>query len=69
MTNWNILLEPATNGQTTATVFGLPSFKVTAKDRQTALDQIQQLIKQWLARISHHSCRIPLDSAILPSPG
>ena len=53
------MLEPATNGQTTATVFGLPSFKVTAKDRQTALDQIQQLIKQWLANAEVVSVSIP----------
>ncbi|MEL6491201.1 MAG: hypothetical protein AAFQ95_14680 [Cyanobacteria bacterium J06621_3] len=38
MTHWNILIEPAKDGQTTATVVELPTFQVTANTRQTALD-------------------------------
>jgi len=59
MTNWNILLESATDGQTTATVLELPAFRVTAGDRQTALDQIQQLLKQRLANAEVVPVSIP----------
>ena len=59
MTNWNILLESATDGQTTATVLELPECQVTAGDRQTALDQIQQLLKQRLANAEVVPVSIP----------
>jgi len=59
MTNWNILLESVTDGQTTATVLELPAFQVTAGDRQTALDQIQQLLKQRLANAEVVPVSIP----------
>jgi len=59
MTNWNILLESATDGQTTATVLELPTFQVTAGDRQTALGQIQQLLKQRLAKAEVVPISIP----------
>mgnify|MGYP006285843871 CR=1 FL=1 len=59
MTNWNILLESATDGQTIATVLELPAFQVTAGDRQTALDQIQQLLKQRLANAEVVPVSIP----------
>jgi hypothetical protein len=59
MTNWNILLEPATNGQTTATVLELPALQVTANTRQLALDKIQQLIIQRFANAEVVTVAVP----------
>ena len=59
MTNWNILLEPSTDGQTTATVLELPAFQVTANTRQLALDKIQQLLAHRLANAEVVSLSLP----------
>lgn len=59
MTHWNILLESATDGQTTATVIGLPAFQVMATTWQLALDKIQQLLTQRLSKAEVVSLPIP----------
>lgn len=59
MTNWNILLESTTDGQTIATVIELPTFQVTATTRQLALDKIQQLLTQRLSKTEVVSLPIP----------
>lgn len=59
MTSWNILIEPSPDGQTTATVLELPSFQVKASDRETALQDIQQLLAQRLASAEVVSISIP----------
>lgn len=59
MTHWTILLEPAADGQTTATVLELPEFKVTGSTRQIALNEIQQLLTQRLANTEVVSVSIP----------
>lgn len=59
MSNWNILLENATDGQTTATVIELPSVQVTATTRQLALDKIQQLLIQRLSTAEVVSLPLP----------
>ncbi|MGG6241767.1 hypothetical protein ACQ4N7_24335 [Nodosilinea sp. AN01ver1] len=59
MTNWNILIEPSTDGQTTATVLELPSFQVKASDRVTALKEIQRLLAKRLAGAEIVSLSMP----------
>ncbi|MGF1521917.1 MAG: hypothetical protein ACFBSF_06290 [Leptolyngbyaceae cyanobacterium] len=49
MTSLSVLLESTADGQTTATVLGLPSFKVIADTRQSALQKIRQLLDEHLA--------------------
>ena len=61
MTNWNILIEPTKDGQTTATVVELPTFHVTESNRQTALDKIQRLLSERLASAEIVSISIPSD--------
>ncbi|MEL6938372.1 MAG: hypothetical protein AAFO84_04185 [Cyanobacteria bacterium J06598_1] len=67
MTNWNILLESAANGQTTATVIALPTFKVTATTRQLALKKIQRLLTQRLSKAEIVSLPIP-ENQEAPNP-
>jgi len=59
MKNWTILIEPSTDGQTTATVLELPLFQVKASDRETALQEIQRLLAQRLASAEVVSVSIP----------
>lgn len=59
MTHWNILLEPETDGQFTATVAELPTVKTTAISRQTALDEIKQMLSQRLSDIEVVPVSIP----------
>ncbi|MEM9003801.1 MAG: hypothetical protein AAGE59_09785 [Cyanobacteria bacterium P01_F01_bin.86] len=59
MADLNILLEPAVDGQLTATVLEFPEFKVTANTRQLALDEIQQLLVQRLAQTEIVSVSVP----------
>jgi len=66
MTNWNILLEKATNGQTTATVVELPACQVTAITRQLALEQIEQLLTQRLSEAEVVSLAIPSSQKANP---
>ena len=49
MSNWNVLLKPRENRQTTATILELPTFCVTAETRQLAVEKIQHLLAQRLA--------------------
>ncbi|MEN8447820.1 MAG: hypothetical protein ABG776_22720 [Cyanobacteria bacterium J06555_13] len=62
MTNWNILVEPTKDGQTTATVVELPAFQVTASNRQTALDEIQNLLAERLANAEMVSISVPSEN-------
>jgi predicted RNase H-like HicB family nuclease len=66
VTNWNILIEPSTDGQTTATVLELPSFQVKASDRETALKEIQRLLAQRLASAEVVSVSIPAPDSANP---
>jgi len=66
MTNWNILIESATDGQTTATVLELPNFQITAKTRQKALEKIQQLLTQRLSQAKVVPLSIPDDHSDNP---
>ena len=61
MANWNILLEPETDGQFTATVAELPTVKVTANSRQTALDEIKQMLSKRLSDVEVVSVSIPTE--------
>lgn len=66
MAHWNILIEPTKDGQTTATVVELPTFQVTASNRQTALDKIQQLLTERLASAEMVSISIPSEKGENP---
>lgn len=66
MANWNILIEPAKDGQTMATVVELPTFQVTASNRQIALDEIQRLLTERLASAEMVSISVPPAAAENP---
>lgn len=59
MTNWNILIEPAQDGQTMATVVEMPTFQITASSRKGALEKIQQLLTERLANTEMVAIAIP----------
>lgn len=44
-----IVVRPEPPGQYTAQAVGLPEIRVTAADREEAIEQVQVTLRQWLA--------------------
>ncbi|MGL4883726.1 MAG: hypothetical protein ACRC8K_22105 [Waterburya sp.] len=50
MNNWNILLESQDDGLTVATVLEVPNLQTTDTTKQGAIEKVQQLLKERLAK-------------------
>ncbi|RUT07701.1 hypothetical protein DSM106972_019610 [Dulcicalothrix desertica PCC 7102] len=68
MDNWNILLESTDDGFTTATVLEVPSFQTTDKTKQGAVEKIQQLLQERLAKAEIVKIPAPIQPVAAEHP-
>ena len=68
MDNWNILLERTDDGFTTATVLEVPNCQTTDETKEGAVEKIQQLLQQRLAKAEIVKIPAPIQPVVTEHP-
>ncbi|MBD2251166.1 hypothetical protein [Nostoc parmelioides] len=68
MDNWNILLESRADGFTTATVLEVPDCQISDETKQGAVEKVQQLLQQRLAKAEIIQIPVPIQPVTSQSP-
>ncbi len=68
MDNWNILLESTVDGFTTATVLEVPDCQIRDKTKQGAVEKVQQLLQERLAKAEIIQIPMPVQPSVSENP-